>query len=155
MSSEMRYSLLLALYLFSILPQIIFADGPFIKIENGWVQAIPPVSDTTAAYMKITNLGRTPLRLTNASSPVARTVEPMITTRKTHQGQEVMGMQPVAELDIPAGSSLELKPGGNHLMVMGLSVHLKEGDRIKLTVEFAPGDQKIDLDLPVFKEEPK
>jgi hypothetical protein len=38
---------------------------------------------------------------------------------------------------------------------MGLSVHPKEGDRIKLTVQFAPGDQKIDLDLPVFKEEPK
>ena len=49
MSSEMRYSLLLALYLLSILPQIFFADSPFIKIENAWVQAIPPVSDTTAA----------------------------------------------------------------------------------------------------------
>jgi copper(I)-binding protein len=155
MSSEMRYSLLLALYLLCILPQIFFADSPFIKIENAWVQAIPPVSDTTAAYMKITNLGETPLRLTSASSPVARTVEPMMTTRKTRQGQEVMGMQSVAELVIPAGSSLELKPGGDHLMVMGLSVHPKEGDRIKLTVQFAPGDQKIDLDLPVFKEEPK
>jgi periplasmic copper chaperone A len=151
----MRYWLLLALYSLSILPELIFADGPSIKIENAWMQAIPPVSDATAAYMKITNLGGSPLRLTGASSPVATTVEPMITTRKTHQGQDVMGMQSVTELIIPAGGALELKPGGDHLMVMGLSVHPKEGDRIKLTVQFAPGDQKIDLDLPVFKEEPK
>jgi hypothetical protein len=38
---------------------------------------------------------------------------------------------------------------------MGLTSHPKEGDRVKLTVRFAPGDQRFDIDLPVFKQEPK
>jgi copper(I)-binding protein len=40
-------------------------------------------------------------------------------------------------------------------MVMGLLAHPNEGDSVKLTVRFAPGDQKLDLEIPVFKEEPK
>jgi copper(I)-binding protein len=151
----MRSFLFLALSSLSLATGPIFADKVPVKIEQAWIQAVPPVSDTTAVYMKITNLSAGPLRLISASSPAATSVEPMITTRKTHAGQEVLGMQSVTELLIPAGSSLELKPGGNHLMVMGLKIHPKEGDRVKLTVRFAPGDQKLDLDVPVFKEEPK
>ena len=133
----------------------VLPNGVPVRIEKAWVQAVPPVSDATAVYMKITNLSANPLRLTSASSPAATMVEPMITTRKGHAGQEVMGMQSVAELIIPAGDSLELKPGGDHLMVMGLRINPKEGDRLKLTVRFAPGDKKLDLEIPVFKEEPR
>jgi copper(I)-binding protein len=79
----------------------------------------------------------------------------MITTRKARGGQEIMGMQSVNELVIPGGSSLELKPGGDHLMIMGLNVHPREGEVIKLIIRFAPGDQKFDLEVPVRKEEPK
>ena len=113
------------------------------------------MSDATAAYMRITNLSSSPLRLTGADSPVGTTVEPMITTRKVHDGQEILGMQSAKELLVPAGSSLELKPGGDHLMIMGLRVHPKEGDLIKLTIQFAPGEQRFDLEVPVRKEEPK
>lgn len=64
-------------------------------------------------------------------------------------------MESVESLEIPPGGTLELKPGGNHLMIMGLTSHPKEGERVKLTVRFAPGDQKLDVEIPVFKEEPK
>jgi hypothetical protein len=130
------------------------ADGVPIKIENAWLQALPPVAEATAAYMRIRNLGEVPLKLTGASSPIATRIEPMITTKQVRNGQEILGMETVAELEIPPGGTLELKPGGNHLMMMGLTAHPKEGERVKLTVRFAPGDQRLDLEIPVLRQEP-
>jgi copper(I)-binding protein len=132
-----------------------WADDVPIQVENAWLQAVPPVADATVAYMRIRNRSRSLLKLIGASSPIARKIEPMITTRNERNGQEVMGMESVESLDIPVGGLLELKPGGSHLMVMGLTSHPKEGDRVKLTVRFAPGDQRIDVEIPVFKQEPK
>jgi periplasmic copper chaperone A len=131
------------------------ADGIPIKIENAWLQAVPPVAEATAAYMKIINLSQSPLKLIGASSPIATKIEPMITIRHERNGQQVMGMEGVENLEIPPGGILELKPGGNHLMMTGLTSHPKEGERVKLTVRFAPGDQRLDVELPVFKQEPK
>src|ERR1700693_6177535 len=106
----------------------VLADDVPIRIENAWLQAVPPVAEATAAYMRIRNLSESPLRLIGASSPIATKIEPMLTTRRERNGQEVMGMESVENLEIPAGGVLELKPGGNHLMVMGLTSHPKEGD---------------------------
>jgi copper(I)-binding protein len=131
------------------------ADAIPIKIENAWLQAVPPVAEATAAYMKIINLSQSPLKLIGASSPIATKIEPMITIRHERNGQQVMGMEGVENLEIPPGGILELKPGGNHLMMTGLISHPKEGERVKLTVRFAPGDQRLEVELPVFKEEPK
>jgi copper(I)-binding protein len=134
---------------------VAMAGNTPIKIEGAWLQAVPPVAEATAAYMKITNLGQTTLRLVGASSSIAKTIEPMITTRSERNGQEIMGMEGVDHLEIPAGGVLELKPGGNHLMVMGLVSHPKEGDHVRFSVRFAPGDQQIDVDVPVLQQEPK
>jgi copper(I)-binding protein len=132
-----------------------WADGFPIKVENAWLQAVPPVAEATAAYMRFRNLSQAPLKLIGASSSIAEKVDLMITTRQQRNGQEIMGMESVGTLEIPAGGILELKPGGNHLMIMGLTSHPKEGESVKLTVRFAPGDQQIDVELPVFKQEPK
>ena len=142
------------LYIWCVSPSA-RADSLPIKIENAWVQAVPPVADTTAAYMKITNLGQGSLRLVGASSSVATRVEPMITTRKERNGQEILGMEAVPDLEIAPGATLELKPGGDHLMIMGLTSHPVEGERVKLTVRFAPGDQRLELEVPVLRQEPK
>jgi copper(I)-binding protein len=131
------------------------ADEAPIRVEKAWLQAVPPVAEATAAYMRIKNLGPTLLKLTGASSSIAAKIEPMITTRSERNGQVIMGMANVESLEIPPGGVLELKPGGSHLMIIGLTSHPKEGDRVKLTVRFAPGDQRFDVDLPVFKQEPK
>jgi copper(I)-binding protein len=134
---------------------IAVAGNTPIKIEGAWLQAVPPVAEATAAYMRITNLGQTPLQLVGASSSVATKIEPMITTRSNRNGQEIMGMEGVEHLEIPAGGILELKPGGSHLMVMGLVSHPKEGDHVRFSVRFAPGNQQIDVDVPVLQQEPK
>src|ERR1700730_16899949 len=111
------------LFFFFLFSRIALADDVQIKVENAWLQAIPPVAEATAAYMSIRNLSQSPLRLISASSPIAAKIEPMITTRHQRNGQEVMGMESVESLEIPAGGILELKPGGDHLMIMGLTYH--------------------------------
>jgi copper(I)-binding protein len=131
------------------------ADDIPIQVENAWLQAVPPVADATAAYMRIRNRGPSPLRLIGASSAIATNIEPMITTRRQRNGQEVMGMESVDSLEILPGGVLELRPGGSHLMLMGLTSHPKEGEHVKVTVRFAPGDQRLDVEIPVFKQEPK
>jgi periplasmic copper chaperone A len=132
-----------------------YADNPQVKIENAWLQAIPLVSSDTAAFMTIQNLGQTPIKLVGGSCPIATDVEPMVTTIQVHDGQKVMGMQGVPALEIPAGGTLELKPGGDHLMLMGLKSHPKEGDRVSIVLRFAPGNQEVKADLTVLKQAPK
>jgi periplasmic copper chaperone A len=134
---------------------IAVAGSTPVRIEGAWMQAVPPVAEATAAYMKITNLGLTPLQLIGASSAVATKIEPMITTRSERNRQQIMGMEGVEHLEIPAGGLLELKPGGNHLMVMGLVSHPKDGEHVKFSVRFTPGDQQIEVDVPVLQQEPK
>src|ERR1700732_1599583 len=131
------------------------ADGVPIQVENAWLRAVPPVAEATAAYMKIRNLSQSSYRLIGASSPIATKIEPMITTRHQRKGHEVLGMESVEFLEIPSGGFLDLKPGGNHLMIMGLTSHPKEGEHVKLTLRFAPGDLRIDVELPVFRQEPE
>ena len=132
-----------------------FAEDVPIQVENAWLQAVPPVAEATAAYMRIRNRGPSSIRLIDASSAIATRIEPMITTRRQRNGQEVMGMESVDSLEIPPGGVLELKPGGSHLMLMGLTSHPKEGEHVKVMVRFAPGDQRLDVEIPVFKQEPK
>jgi copper(I)-binding protein len=146
---------LVVLFIVCCTSSIAWADNLPIKVEGAWLQAVPPIAEATAAYMRIRNLGQAPLKLTGAYSPIATKIEPMITTRQERNGQEVMGMQSVDNLEIPPGGVLELKPGGNHLMIMGLTSHPKEGEHVKLTVQFAPGDQRLEIEIPVFKQEPK
>jgi periplasmic copper chaperone A len=152
---ELLNSWLLPMLFFCCVSKAALADEIPVKVENAWLQAVPPVAEATAAYMRIRNLSQSPLQLTGAFSSIASKIELMITTRHRRNGQEIMGMENVDTLEIPPGAVLELKPGGNHLMIMGLTSHPKEGERVKLTVQFAPGDQRLDVEVPVFKQEPK
>jgi copper(I)-binding protein len=132
-----------------------YAENSQVKIENAWLQAIPSVSSDTAAFMRIHNLGQTSIKLVGGSCAIATHVEPMITTIQVHDGQKVMGMQGAPALEIPAGGTLELKPGGDHMMLMGLKSHPKEGDRVTIVLRFAPGNQEVKADLTVLKQAPK
>jgi hypothetical protein len=79
---------------------------------------------------------------------------PMITTRETKSGREVMGMKSVDALVIPPHGKLVLAPGGDHLMVMGIKGPLKVGEKLKLTLEFAPGHGSIAVELPAALTQP-
>ena len=105
--------------------------------------------------MKIENLGPTSIKLVGGKTAIATSLQPMITTIRKHDGQKMMGMENVPALEIPPGGTLELKPGGNHLMLIGLKSHPKEGDRVKIILLFSPGNQQVEVESAVFKQEPK
>ena len=112
-----------------------------IDISNVWARpaASAQMADAQmggmsngAAYMLIRNSGAEADRLLKAESDVAETVE--LHTVVNDNG--VMQMRPVDGIDVPAGGAAELKPGGFHVMLIGLKRDLKQGDRITLILQF-------------------
>lgn len=115
-----------------------------IQVKDAWVRASMMMEAemgemgshmaglNSAAYMILTNTGDQPARLLRARSDVAESVE-------LHQSQTeggVTSMKPVEAIDIPAHGQTELKPGGLHIMLIGLKRELKVGDTVQLTLEF-------------------
>jgi periplasmic copper chaperone A len=135
---------------FGVCPLV--ADEPNIKVDGAWMRAVPPSVSDTAIYFTITNLGKERVALTGGKTPIADSVEPMITTKSGEGAKQELGMEPVDSLEVPPGGKLVLEPGGNHLMVMGLKKHPAEGEKINLTITLEPGDQEIQLEIPVFRK---
>lgn len=119
-----------------------------VKITNPRVRAVPKTSTATAAYMIIENLTDQPIKLVGGSAEFAGLVEPMITT--TGAGG-MKGMETVPELDIPARGQRELKPGGDHLMLMKLKSHPVVGQPATFVLRFQPGDVTVTVTAPVFR----
>ena len=103
-----------------------------IMVHNPWVRAVPPVSETSAAYMMLMNHGDKDDQLLSVKSSVAKVVE--IHNVKKENG--VMKMFPVKFVEIPAGKTQELKPGSYHLMLMKLTKTLKVGQEIEFMLHF-------------------
>ena len=115
-----------------------------IKVTNPWARASSAMAAAGAAYMTIQNTGSATDALVGASSPAARTVEVHETVAMGSPAPSasggtaggMMGMQPVARLEIPAGGSVELKPGGYHIMLIDLTKDLNAGATIEITLTF-------------------
>ena len=97
-----------------------------------------------AAYARIANDGDTPDRLIAVKGDIAGAVE----VHETVADGDVMQMRKVDGLDIPAGGAAELKPGGHHIMLIGLTRTLNEGDTVNLTFVFEKAGE-ISIALPV------
>lgn len=141
------------------------ADGG-ITVADAWARPSPMVAGAGAAYMKITNSGSEADALLGAASDVAMTVEVhetvaleepaatdgmggMETPAATDgMGGGMMGMRPVERVEIPAGGSVELKPGGYHVMLIGLKRELKVGETIEITLTFEKaGEVKVSAEV--------
>jgi len=106
------------------------AQNNQLEVSNAWARATPGKAETGAAYLTIQS--PTADRLLSVSSPVAKKAE---LHTMSMEGM-VMKMRPLAGLDIPAGQPVTLKPGGEHIMLEGLSAPLREGQSFPLTVTF-------------------
>ena len=117
-----------------------------VKVENAYVRAVPPNSSATAAFMTLINDTDKPVRLVGGSAPFAGMAAPMVTTHEMHDGKMAMGMKEVPFLEVPAHGKLELKSGGDHLMLMDLTSVPKEGEKVTLTLRFepAPAERKVE-----------
>lgn len=91
-----------------------------------------PAGANGAAYMTLTNDGDTDDMLVSAGTDIAESVELHETT--TQDGS--MSMQEVDGIDIPAGGDAVLEPGGLHMMLIGVTEDLAEGDTVEITLTF-------------------
>jgi copper(I)-binding protein len=122
--------------------------GDAVKVSDGWVRAVPPSVEDSAAFMLLTNTGDQAVRLTRATTPLAGMAMPMETTRQMVQGVEVLGMKGVDFIEIPPHAEVRLKPGGDHLMLMGLKSHPQPGAMVSITLQFQPGNQSVTVSIP-------
>ena len=126
--------------LFILLSVLSLAPVPGVAVEitDGWMRALPPGQPTAAAYLTVNNPDAVTVRLVAARSEVAQRVE-------IHRSSQVEGMwrmRRIDGLDIPAGSTVTLAPGGTHLMLMGLARPLREGESLSILLEFDSGETR-------------
>ena len=115
-----------------------------LVIKGSWIQEGPPSSKITAGFMVIENHTPADISLLSVTTDAARVVE----LHKIVLEGGMMKMQKVDSITVPANGSVELKPGGYHLMVIGLTRALKEGDEVKVNLTFAGNIEKT-VSVPV------
>jgi periplasmic copper chaperone A len=107
-----------------------------LQITQTWARATPKGADAGAAYMTVTNTGKTAERLTCVSSDAAAKCQ---IHEMTMEGG-VMKMRPVeGGLEIKPGETVTLKPGGYHVMLAGLKAPLQQGKTLEATLKVDNG----------------
>ena len=103
-----------------------------ITVSDAWARTSPMMERAGAAYMVLQNGGATEDKLLSVESDVAKTIE----LHETKESGGMMQMSPVPNIPIAAGGKTELKPGGLHVMLIGLNRELKAGDKVQLMLNF-------------------
>ena len=116
-----------------------------VTIDHPWSRPTPPGTPMGVGYLVIVNNSKKDITLTAAETPRAGHVS----IHESLMKDGVMRMQPVkGGLKIPAGSKVELKPHGYHLMLEQLKEPLKAGERLPLSLNF-DGAETIKVELLV------
>jgi periplasmic copper chaperone A len=111
-----------------------------IRIDGAWARRAPMLKSvdskagtgTGAVYAALVNAGKESDALVAAVSDAAEAVE----IHESYQESGMMKMRPLARIDIPAGKSVEMKPGGYHIMLLNLTRDLEAGQVVQLTLVF-------------------
>ena len=121
-----------------------------ISVEGAWVRAMPALSDSdgsggrSAVYLHLKNVGDSTVWLVGGSTPVAAAVE----VHESRMEGDVMRMRQMENLPLPPGETIELSPGGLHLMLLGLTRSLLDGEEVELTLRFE-GAPDLAMTVPV------
>jgi len=143
MTRSLKLAAAAALLLAAALPA--FSQNAAVQVEKPWARATPAGATTGAVYMTLDNKSNAADRLVGASTDVAATVQ----VHEMSMENGTMKMREVAGgLAIPAGGSVVLKPGGYHVMLIGLKKPLKAGDSFPLTLQFQKAG-KVSITVPV------
>lgn len=158
------------------------AGAAKVTIEKAWARTSPMMAEAGAAYMNLTAAADDALVKASVEATVAKTVEIHETVMATEgtgmategtamtgttamtegtgmsgstamPGTGAMMMRPVAKIALAKGSMVELKPGGYHVMLLGLVKPLKVGDTLKMTLTFEKAGT-ITVDVPVREDAP-
>lgn len=108
--------------------------GEPARIENAWVRATVPGQQVAGAFMDITS--PLPARLVKVESPLGAAEIHSMALR-----DGVMEMRRVEALELPAGQTVRLAPGGYHIMLIGLKSPLKAGSKVPLALTMENADK--------------
>lgn len=117
-----------------------------VTVKDAWVRATVPQQKATGAFMQLQSGADS--RLVSVSTPQAANAE---IHEMAMQG-DIMRMRQVPAVELPAGKTVELKPGGHHVMLMNLKGQVKEGDTVALALTFEGRDgkrQTVEVKAPV------
>lgn len=103
---------------------------------DAYIRALPPGQTVTAAFMRVHNLSERERHLVEVRAPFAERAE--IHEHSHHQG--MMRMRRVMDVRLPAQTELAFKPGGYHIMVLGVRGKLDPGQKLPLELVFADGE---------------
>ncbi|AVJ56911.1 hypothetical protein C5610_11835 [Idiomarina sp. OT37-5b] len=117
-----------------------------VTATNAWARASIPGASSGAGYVSLHNETASVITLVGMKSDVSKTTE-----LHTHIHEDgMMKMTHVSEVSIAPGETLEMKPGGYHIMLMGLQEPLQEGSTVAVELLFADGRSQL-LQLEVRK----
>ena len=120
-----------------------------IEIGHPWSRPTPPAATIGVGYLTLKNVGTSDDRLIAAASTAAERVELHASVMKG----DVMTMRPVPSIELQAGRSVTLEPGGMHLMLIGLKKPLKDGMRVPTTLTFErAGSIAVELAVETGKD---
>ena len=133
-----------AIYLCLLLSISVFAGD--IVVKDLYVRAVPPNLQNSASFMKIMNKSNKDIYLIGAKSSGAKTLE--LHEHKMKNG--MMVMRQVKRIKVPVNGMVELKPGGFHVMFIGLNKVLKKGGSVKnMELNFSDGEVKSFNNVPI------
>ena len=101
-----------------------------VRVENAWVRSTVPAQQATGAFMRL--VSPADASLVAVASPSAANVE----IHESSMQDGVMRMRAVPRVALRANQALDLKPGGHHVMLMGLRGPLNAGERVPITLTF-------------------
>ena len=107
-----------------------------VEVKDAWVRATVAQQKSTGAFMQLT--AKSDARVIEARSPIAGVTQ----IHEMAMEKDVMKMRQIPGLDLAAGRTLELKPGGYHVMLMDLKQPLKAGERVAITLVFEDAAKK-------------
>ncbi len=117
-----------------------------LTIMHTWANATPKSARTGAAYLMIKNSGAADDTLIDVKSDKAKKTQ----THLSSMTNGMMKMKHVDRIKIPAGGKVELKPGGHHIMFMGLKAPFEENTSFPLTLVFEKSGE-VTINVPVKK----
>lgn len=127
----------------SFIAAVLFASAAFgtaaeeIAVGDPYARAVPPGQPNSAVFMSLENTSAEDRALVAAGSPAADVVE--LHTHINDNG--VLKMRKIDRIDIPAGQTVTLEPGGLHVMLIGLKEPLEPGATVHLTLSFDDGSE--------------
>ena len=121
------------------------ASEEAIAIEEAWARPMPTGRELGAGYVTLRNAGDIADRLVAASTPRAERTE----LHETTVIDDVMRMRPLdGGIEIEPGGSIEMAPGGLHIMFLGVAEPFSAGERIELRLEFEQaGERTVVLEV--------